>query len=784
MIINELDIRAFGKFRQTRVDLSDGINVIEGENESGKTTIHAFIEAVLYGFIKPGLKRRVLLDDHDRYRPKDTDDYGGSLVVTHEGKPYRIRRDLRKGAKNPITITHNTTGEDITERLFKDDHTKLPDLGAFFDVPYTLYTNTLSVRQLEGKTDEAVADEVIRRAGNLLASGSEAFSPTQAIGELTKARDAIGTEKAPTRPLAKTIDAVQRLEAERDAIYRAHDDTLEMKATLENLRLELQKRERIHADLDHALAAKTQARINAKHAKVKALNDTINERNNALNALAPYAEFDADAVDRYLQATTTMTNALEQREALEKELNELRRKQRDLAQTLSERQNPTRIIADRQAYREAAAKHDEAACAHATHMRNRLAKKRHATAECIKCLEHTKRWLKRRWYTGLTLIAWLVLTPLVAVCRHRETRLATRLNTWRDQADAACEPADTMRRIQAHHGIDSAAALEAIYETALSTLANHERLSDLKTAIDAKTTAITTQDDRADTARKTLQALHHQHHVDSLEGLKTIRDKHRQYHAIKKDIDALRVRLDDLLDGETVDALTARVDSTAEAIAFDDLDEVQQSRDELTSEINERRVAIDKLKHQIESTEATHRPLETVEHELDAQRTRRDELMAKRQRHQRAIDIIERAVAAIEENFAPVLSEKIGEYVHTFTRGRYRDIKVKKTMAFTAYDKRSGDFESPEHFSRGTLDQIYFALRVGLLDTLGKQHLPLLLDDAFVAYDEARLTAALKTLHIMRHTRQVLVFTCHDRERVLAKQLAIPAHTITLTEKA
>lgn len=46
MIINELILKNFGKFQNKKIELKEGINVIYGGNESGKTTIHSFLQGI------------------------------------------------------------------------------------------------------------------------------------------------------------------------------------------------------------------------------------------------------------------------------------------------------------------------------------------------------------------------------------------------------------------------------------------------------------------------------------------------------------------------------------------------------------------------------------------------------------------------------------------------------------------------------------------------------------------------------------------------------------------
>ena len=55
MKLRELKLKNFGKFHDKSIQLQDGINVICGENESGKTTMHTFIKAMLFGNYNPDI---------------------------------------------------------------------------------------------------------------------------------------------------------------------------------------------------------------------------------------------------------------------------------------------------------------------------------------------------------------------------------------------------------------------------------------------------------------------------------------------------------------------------------------------------------------------------------------------------------------------------------------------------------------------------------------------------------------------------------------------------------
>lgn len=86
MIINSLNVYGFGKLKDLQIQLTEGINLIEGHNEAGKSTLMAFMRAIFFGFET----RRSL---HLRYEPIDGGKFGGSIDLLDEnGEKYRIER--------------------------------------------------------------------------------------------------------------------------------------------------------------------------------------------------------------------------------------------------------------------------------------------------------------------------------------------------------------------------------------------------------------------------------------------------------------------------------------------------------------------------------------------------------------------------------------------------------------------------------------------------------------------------------------------------------------------
>lgn len=135
-----------------------------------------------------------------------------------------------------------------------------------------------------------------------------------------------------------------------------------------------------------------------------------------------------------------------------------------------------------------------------------------------------------------------------------------------------------------------------------------------------------------------------------------------------------------------------------------------------------------------------------------------------------AIERIESLSQEIHQEFGRKFSEKTSEILKEITNGRYRRIIIDSNLNMSLYTgiRRIGIYQ----VSRGTLEQIYFALRMASAEILHKEEQPVILDDTFVFYDETRLSNVLKWLY--ENKKQVLLFTCQHRELELLDRMKIP----------
>ena len=152
MQINELLLKNFGKFHDRQINLEEGINLIHGENESGKSTIHTFIKGMLFG-IERGRGRAAQNDTFSIYEPWDNPNYySGTLKFASGGKHFRIERNFDKYSKKAELVCIEDG-----EVLSVEDGDLRMLLG---EMNVDRYENTVSMSQRNAQMGESMAMEL------------------------------------------------------------------------------------------------------------------------------------------------------------------------------------------------------------------------------------------------------------------------------------------------------------------------------------------------------------------------------------------------------------------------------------------------------------------------------------------------------------------------------------------------------------------------------------------------------------------------------------------------
>ena len=188
MVIRRLKIKNFGKIRNRDMELIPGINVLYGENESGKTTTHTFIRSMFYG-VRRLRGKAAQNDTYTKYEPwENPAEYGGIMWFTSKGKNYRLTRNFYKEKK-------------MGELLCEDDGSLVDaEQGALEsvlgNVSEAVYDNTVSVAQLKSVTGKDLVRELQNYMASYQGTGDSSVDMGRAMQMLKMSRKGYLTEAA------------------------------------------------------------------------------------------------------------------------------------------------------------------------------------------------------------------------------------------------------------------------------------------------------------------------------------------------------------------------------------------------------------------------------------------------------------------------------------------------------------------------------------------------------------------------------------------------------------
>lgn len=131
-----------------------------------------------------------------------------------------------------------------------------------------------------------------------------------------------------------------------------------------------------------------------------------------------------------------------------------------------------------------------------------------------------------------------------------------------------------------------------------------------------------------------------------------------------------------------------------------------------------------------------------------------------------AQEALTNAAAQLQRRFAPRITQQAQALFADLTAGRYQKLTLGEDLSMQASAQGEDTLRSAQWRSDGTIDQLYLALRLAVAKELVPQA-PMVLDDALVRFDDIRLKAALSILNRESEARQVLLFTCQNREKAL-----------------
>lgn len=696
MLLTKLKLNYFGQFHEKEIELKPGINLIYGQNEAGKTTLHTFIKGMLFGIERLRGRGSASKEDlYTRYLPWDYPGaYGGSMDIEVGDKKYRLTRSFHANDKN-FTVLDLSTGREVKlqEGMVGE---LIPGLTE------STFRNTVSVEQLKAQTDTELAAQVRNYIANLSVAKSKEVNVAKAVSTLNEQRKQLEPTLNPA--------ALKALQAEIE-------DGLSREERMDQLTLQLHEKQQLEQEL-----------ASRKDALAAALDHETEERMNQLPAIL-------EKYRTYQELTRQAIQAEAQGEELKRRISACER-----AQSSIETMKEDKKLA-------------EALSAEVTDRERQL-------NELHKEYETKNQGGARRYL--FTLLPGIVIAGIALA--------ATGVSLLGIILAAAA----------ALSGLTAFFILQGIYRKAFSKY--QAKAKELEQEIIR--------------ARNNLNDIFTRHQTESITALEDKQEKAlKEFYALEnvreqlKDLEQRKNALEDSKDTiyETImkymqyflkeEELTPESMQQLQEVIRRKKQESSGQMEELNGQSEACRLAMEKLKWEISSLEGNEEQLlrnqEKYKELLQTQKENSIELEAIKL----ALSSIQELSADIHDSFGQQLNQAVSEIICEVTKERYGDIKIDEKLEVKVGWNRA--YVLLERLSAGTIDQVYFALRMAVADLLlGKDEVPLLLDDSFALYDDIRVGAALKQISTRRQT---LLFTCHMREKRILEEMGIPYHMVDLS---
>lgn len=707
----------FGRLEQQELHLHPGLNLICAPNESGKSTWSAFIRTMLYGL---STRDRGPLADKNRYAPWSGAAMQGRMDLLADGRACTLLRNTRR-ANAPMggfSCAYTGTATPV------EGLTALNAGEQLLGVPREVFERSAFI----GQNALAVQHdtELERRISALITTGEEDASYTESYERLKKQlnRRRSNRTNGQIPVLEREIDRVQETLREVDALQQQARQAQEETDALERRVAALQRR------ATQQQAQQRQERVNAYRDAVQAAEDAQRRADALTHAAAALPE---DTVLSLLEG---------QAAALPPELSALAEKRRAAEDT-------RRAAEDARAAWEAHPLYPDDAAALERRADAIVPEKAPSpflpffTGSLVVIATVLAFLIRSRgllpFCLFLTMAGLGVISTLLAV-KFRRQAIVERKNFAAQQRAALEEQIAEYLPLRQQAADDAEAARRA------KALAD-----DAEESCRARLTALLVQVRRFAPEAAGLS--------DAQTALAEMRRRRSALTAAQQQArEAALYR--DALRGQLTEA---ELSQPAATIAPDTAEDVTEALAQAQQALTEARRRYDTLLGRIRALDSSS--------DLTAQLSQKQEELARLQEEYDAIALamtaLEQANTTLQNRFSPALGARAAEIFAALTAGKYDKVLLSSDLSLSAEAAGDPMSRSIQQLSQGAADQLYLAVRLAICDMVlpAEKHVPLILDDALVTFDDDRLRAALDYLLSESKNRQILLFTCHDRER-------------------
>ena len=699
MKIKNIKVNAYGNIENKDINLEEGINIIHGANESGKSTLLNYIISIFYGISRN--KDGKVLSDYEKYKPWKSNEFSGRISYKLEnGEKYEIFRDFNK--KNPKI--YNDKLEDISDRFETDKK----DGSKFFieqmGIDKQMYLSTVVSTQEEVRLDEKNQNMLIQKIANLAGTGEDNVSYKKALIKLQeKIRDEIGTNKTSQKPINIIEKEIVEINNKIVETEKYRNRKYEIDAEKEQILSELKKLEQqkqILQELQNSMKSEeeTKNRLEIREKNRKDNIAKINELTNQKNTINAESE-------RVQSAKNHLQDIIKgHKENIEKLNSEIEKIANEKEETQEKEKPSISFIV--------------------------------ITVVLAIALICSIILIKNYIVSGILGVAIIANIVFYVINKNKQKVNKAKLREKINQ--------------------------EKQYK--------REKLENQKQQIIANVNTTEKELEKQEEEEKQVNS-----ELSMLKGQIILLEKNNE--KITEEIEQDNKAIKEESNKNKQQIIEKYKDKNINDLLY--INDYQNYISKIEETINNNRIRIKGLEIEYNTIVPQLDEMVVLEEKREADKEKLAELREKESIINIAIENLMDAYEEMKTTITPKFTKNLSESIQKISSNKYNKVTINDENGMIIENNR-GEYVEAIKLSTGTIDQLYLALRLSMIDELSKENLPIILDESFAYSDNNRLKNMLQYLTSDLNNHQTIIFTCTDREQKMLEEMNIPYNVVEL----
>ena len=658
MKINKLKINSYGKLKEKEINFQDGINLIYGQNEAGKSTLIKFITNSFYGISKN--KKGKEVSDFDKYKPWSGEEFSGKLEYELDNKEkYEIYRDFSK--RNPKIFNENM--EDISKEFNIDKNKGNEFFYEQTKIDEDLFLSTLAINQSEVKLENQAQNFLIQKIANLAQTGDDSISFKRVIDRINRRQlDEIGTERSREKPINIVARNLQELTNEKENLEKYKNFKYEFEDKENDLNDEILNLENESNFLREIKLQNENEKIENEKIKIK---ENVEKEN------------------------------LEKINSVNKKINELKINNKNILEKYLEKNSKNK--------------------------NNKI----------------NKNKIKNKLIKKLNII--FILLIIINILQF----IIIKNNIFK-YIFLLTVPTFLIFYI-------------FLINKEKNKIKNNEKIEKNKfNEINLKLMNLENE--------KKLIENNQKNNIDEL-------NKIKNEFNLKNNLEKEKIKNKYLNKIEK--------NKINNFINLNNLENINFEIEKNQKNLNNKKIELHTLNLDKKNIEPQLDNLSKIEEELVNNNNKMSTLQNLNISMNLAKEVLNEAYEKMKNSVTPKFTENLSNNISNITNGKYDKVMFNESEGLIVA-LENGDYVPVNRFSIGTIDQLYLSLRLSMINELSDESVPIFLDEAFAFYDDDRLENILEYLNTKFSDRQIIIFTCTNREKNILKNKNIDYNYIEL----